>query len=75
MSARLARLRWLELLWGSRQMDASWTQRLLEASVFGQQAQIRGSLSRCVARPAVRAVGLKARLSRLLTSESPTERR
>ena len=70
-----ARLRWLELLWQpKRDDDVTWTRwkkDIEQASVFGQIGQIHSSLSGC--RRDMRAVGLKARLSRLLSDSDATQ--
>ena len=67
----LQRIRWLETLWTPRpETDAAWAEwqaAMRRASVFGQDAAIGRSLRGC-RRTEARAFGLKARLSRLLTS-------
>ena len=67
----LQRIRWLDTLWRPRpETDASWAEwqaAMRRASVFGQDAAIDRSLRGC-RRTEARAFGLKARLSRLLTS-------
>jgi len=72
-----SRIRWLGRLWSPKVRDDQewlhWKREIMEASVFGQRQIIFKSLEKCD-RARSLAFGLKARLSRLLSSPASIRR-